>query len=496
MIFKRLMALIGTAGLFVVLSFSGYGTEPVFAQGSMPFSENFTGFSGAGFDTAPSSGRLDSDTWRVTGLSDGSGTFGGTHTTGDFARGVSPGAASTGGIYAFNVGGGTTALGVQPAGSDFTPGTITLRIQNTTGSTITSLTIAYDIYVNNDQNRANSFNFAYSLDDITYTSIAALDYTSPATADSLGWTQIPRTTTINSLNISNGAFFYLQWQSDDVSGSGSRDELGITNISVTAGSAPSDTAPTVNTTTPTNGATGVANNTNIVIDFSESVTTSTGWFNVTCSTSGDVTTDYTNTPSTATTHTLTYSGSGLSAGETCTVTINATNVTDADTDDPPDNMAADYVFNFTVATPVVFDLIHDIQGNGAAVTGSGPFTVEAVVIADYQNSNQLRGFFIQEEDADADADPTTSEGIFVYCNSCPVDVNVGDLVRVTGNASDYFDMSQLSATGAGDITIVSNSNPLPSPATINIGTGLVSPVGDKNSFYEPFEGCALQSMIH
>ncbi|RMG74056.1 MAG: ExeM/NucH family extracellular endonuclease, partial [Chloroflexi bacterium] len=249
-----------------------------------------------------------------------------------------------------------------------------------------------------------------------------------------------------------------------------------------------DTAPTVNTTTPTNGATGVANNTNIVIDFSESVTTSIGWFNVTCGTSGNVTSDYTNTPGTATTHTLTYTGSGLSAGETCTVTINATNVTDADTDDPPDNMAADYVFNFTVATPVVFDLIHDIQGSGAAVTGSGPFTVEAVVIADYQNSNQLRGFFIQEEDADADADLTTSEGIFVYCNSCPVDVNVGDLVQVTGTASEYFNMSQLSATGAGDITIVSNGNTLPSPATININTGLVSPAGNKDSFYEPFEG--------
>ncbi len=26
----------------------------------------------------------------------------------------------------------------------------------------------------------------------------------------------------------------------------------------------------------------------------------------------------------------------------------------------------------------------------------------------------MRGFFVQEEDADADADPATSEGIFVF----------------------------------------------------------------------------------
>ena len=52
----------------------------------------------------------------------------------------------------------------------------------------------------------------------------------------------------------------------------------------------------------------------------------------------------------------------------------------------------------------------------------GTFTVEAIVVGDYQTqgSGQLRGFFVQEEDADADADPATSEGIFVFCTTCPV----------------------------------------------------------------------------
>jgi predicted extracellular nuclease len=32
----------------------------------------------------------------------------------------------------------------------------------------------------------------------------------------------------------------------------------------------------------------------------------------------------------------------------------------------------------------------------------------------------LDGFFVQEQDADADGDPRTSEGLFVFCRStCP-----------------------------------------------------------------------------
>ena len=51
----------------------------------------------------------------------------------------------------------------------------------------------------------------------------------------------------------------------------------------------------------------------------------------------------------------------------------------------------------------------------------GTFTIEGIVVGDYQTqgTGQLRGFFVQEEDADADADPATSEGIFVFCSTCP-----------------------------------------------------------------------------
>jgi uncharacterized repeat protein (TIGR01451 family) len=207
----------------------------VHANSQVLFSEDFTGFAGTGFAPSPVPGQLDSNLWRVLGMSDGDGTFGGTHTTGDFARGTSTGGVTTGGVYAFDVdGAGNMILGVQPGGSDFTPGSFDLRLQNNTGDVIEALAISYQIWVYNDQNRANSLNFAYSLDDVTYTAVPELDYTTPEGADSPpSWFSVDRETILVGFSLNPGDFIYLRWESDDVSGSGSRDEFGIDDIEVT-----------------------------------------------------------------------------------------------------------------------------------------------------------------------------------------------------------------------------------------------------------------------
>ena len=185
---KYRLSIIGIILLGIIaFSFTPSGLYVAQAQGTLPFSENFSAFTGAGFDTTPAAGQLDSDTWRITGFSDGSMTFGSTNITGDFARGTSTGGVTTSGVYAFNVGAGNIILGIQPGGTDFTPGTITLRIQNNTGSPITDLNVAYDIFHLNDQPRGNTLNFAYSTDDITYTSVNALNFTTADVADVLGW---------------------------------------------------------------------------------------------------------------------------------------------------------------------------------------------------------------------------------------------------------------------------------------------------------------------
>ena len=196
----------------------------------------------------------------------------------------------------------------------------------------------------------------------------------------------------------------------------------------------SDIPPTVTTTTPANGATSVAVNSNIAVTFSEPVTIANidSFFDIFCEVSG-VPTPQPGTGSGGPTTFTINPTADLPPGSTCTVTIKAAEV--ADQDGTPDNMAADYVFSFTTAAPPTITKIHDIQGSGSTAT-PGTFTVEAIVVGDYQGVTgvddfKLDGFFIQEEDADADANPATSEGIFVYCATCPTNVVVGDKVQVT-----------------------------------------------------------------
>jgi len=198
---------------------------------------DFTGFTGIGFAPSPAAGQLDSDIWRVTGMSDGDGTFGGTHTTGDLARGLNDGGTGTGGVYAWDLGGGNVSLGAQPGDTDFTPGEITLKVENTTGSTAADVYISYVIWTYNDKDRANSLNFSYALDDsAVYTDVAALDFTTPEGADSpASWVSTTMSTTINGINLANNAAIYLKWTGDDVSGSGARDEYGIDDIEVRVG---------------------------------------------------------------------------------------------------------------------------------------------------------------------------------------------------------------------------------------------------------------------
>ncbi|MEW6196814.1 MAG: T9SS type A sorting domain-containing protein [Bacteroidota bacterium] len=203
-------------------------------------------YSASGFQPIPSSGQLDSDAWAVTGFDSGDLFFGGTVTSGDLARGNVSTSVTTGGIYSYTgspQSSSDPALMLQPGSTDFTSGTITLKIVNNTGSTITQVTVEYDLYVRNDQGKSNLFNFSYSTDNSTYTSISSLDYSSTEIADgsptwSLVETSPSRSTTIANLDIRDGSEFYIRWTGNEVSGSGSMDEFGLDDISVAATIAP------------------------------------------------------------------------------------------------------------------------------------------------------------------------------------------------------------------------------------------------------------------
>ncbi len=216
----------------VLVAFSPFSTN---AQIDIPANcgsttVDFSGFTGSGFDPNPTAGQLDSDTWAVFGMSNGDVDFGGSGTSGDFARGTTTGGVTTGGFYSLN----GSALWIQGSGSDFTPGTVKLKSCNTSGATIADIDISYDILYLNDQGRANSFNFSYSMDDIVYTPIPALDFTTPEAADMNGIQTEAKMTTISALNIPDGMCVFFAWNSNDVGGGGSRDEFGLDNITFCA----------------------------------------------------------------------------------------------------------------------------------------------------------------------------------------------------------------------------------------------------------------------
>lgn len=244
----------------------------------------------------------------------------------------------------------------------------------------------------------------------------------------------------------------------------------------------SDTPPTASS--PQDGATNVLVNSNITINFSEAVDISAGAVTLDCDT-------FTTTPTIpiANTNSLILDPDGdMPYSTTCNVVVVGANVVDRD--GTPNNMASNYNFSFTTESAPIITPIHDVQDNGSAspIVGS-TVTVEAVVIGDFQGpaATELRGFFIQEEDADVDADPMTSEGIFVFCSACPDAVNVGDIVRVTGSVSEFFNMTQITASTAGSVVVQSSGNPLPSFSIIDLPV-----IGNIDDFYEPLEGMLVR----
>lgn len=116
--------------------------------------------------------------------------------------------------------------------------------------------------------------------------------------------------------------------------------------------------------------------------------------------------------------------------------------------------------------------VHDIQGD----TRTSPLAGEQVtdvtgIVTGVRTYGSSRGFWIQ--DPAPDADPATSEGVFVFTGSTPKGVAVGDAVTVSGTVSEYVP----GGTSSGNqslteitrpaFTVVSSGNPLPAAAAID-----------------------------
>ena len=158
---------------------------------------------------------------------------------------------------------------------------------------------------------------------------------------------------------------------------------------------------------------------------------------------------------------------------------------------------------------VAITLISDIQGDAStqisnagrtdasALLGS-VVTIEGVVVGDFQDgaagtNGDYNGFYVQEEDTDADANALTSEGIFIFDGSSPaVDVANGQIVRVTGTVAEFFGETQLSDVTV-EIVDASDNSALASAATLSfpVASTTTNSDGELIADLEAYEGMQI-----
>ncbi|MFJ1613171.1 MULTISPECIES: endonuclease/exonuclease/phosphatase family protein [unclassified Streptomyces] len=114
--------------------------------------------------------------------------------------------------------------------------------------------------------------------------------------------------------------------------------------------------------------------------------------------------------------------------------------------------------------------IHDIQGATriSPLTGRQVSGVAGIVTG--VRTYGSKGFWFQ--DPNPDADPATSEGVFVYTGSAPA-VAVGDAVTVSGTVAEYVPggassgNQSLTQITKPTVAVVSSGNALPAPVTVS-----------------------------
>ncbi|MFJ9667151.1 endonuclease/exonuclease/phosphatase family protein [Streptomyces sp. NPDC101219] len=116
--------------------------------------------------------------------------------------------------------------------------------------------------------------------------------------------------------------------------------------------------------------------------------------------------------------------------------------------------------------------IHDIQGDTRISPLAGRQVADvAGIVTGVRTYGSSRGFWIQ--DPEPDADPATSEGVFVYTGSTPQGVAVGDAVTVSGTVTEYVPggltsgNQSLTQISRPTVTVTSSGNALPAPVTLD-----------------------------
>ena len=209
-----------------------------------------------------------------------------------------------------------------------------------------------------------------------------------------------------------------------------------------------DEGPQVSALTPGDGAIDVPPDSDIIVTFSEDVVVSGNWFDLICGRSGS--------------HSAVLSGGGsfyslqidepFAYGEQCQATIFAAGVRDLDTADPPDYLAADVIWSFTVLPAkllVINELDADTPGIDTAEFielydgGEGNTPLDGLVLVFFNGANDLTYRAV-----DLNGHQTNAQGRFLLGGSqVPgVDLAIPDgslqngpdaVALYSGNAADF-----------------------------------------------------------
>ena len=249
---------------FCLLSATNLTAQVIITSTASPYTQNFNTLITSGTSSTLPTG------WKLLE----------TGTNANTTLAADAGASSTGNTYSYGTGTATDrAFGGLLSGS-LNP-TIGVQIKNSTGSTITSLTISYagEQWRCGTSGRTDQLDFQYSLNATslstgTWTDNNTLDFVSPSTATTgakdgnAAANRTAKSTIITGLNIANNAIFWLRW--NDMDASGADDGLSVDDFSIQLNG--SDvTPPTVSVFNPVNSATSIALSGNLVITFSENI---------------------------------------------------------------------------------------------------------------------------------------------------------------------------------------------------------------------------------
>lgn len=395
---------------------------------------------------------------------------------GDSNYAASTGSSTGGNTYSFGATGSTErAFGMIQSGSVIS--TIGARFQNNTGAVIQSVVIEYfgEQWRLGAGDRTDRIDFQYSLDASsitgagTWVDVNTLDFTSPDTTGPGGARdgndaqhRVRRLGLLNNINLPAGASFHVRFL--DLNATGSDDGLAIDDFTV-IGLAQ----------TP-----AVVNAESLAFVEGDSSSVANVRISLTAAVGTPVSFTATTNPGTATAgsdYVDTTTGVTIPAGATsATVPVTILGETDVE----PNEAFTVTLSGFSAGVPVFIgnsypsvvtivnddprQLISAIQGSG----DTSPVVGNIVSIEGIVTGRAARGFFVQEEDADQDADPMTSEGVFVFLNQAPdPQVTQGARVRVVAPlvefnrspAAQKLTVTELVAPAA--VTVVSTGNPLP-----------------------------------